>query len=489
MFPAFLQHFQSQPDEIMNMVKDSVACPVLGTVTEILQAKRNTAGYTWFAEHIFTRKSAVRELVQHPVASRFLETILKTADAQLFSELYSKYLRKKLWKYSCHPVSLYVIQAVIDSCRSRGQWRGIFDELEPNLPGLFERHLLAVVYRLTVAAHKFHSRRKPLFKHIHTLSQAAGQDLVMFLLLQSDGGPGAPKKSQFSYLGSTILQALFTWPAGHLPFLVGSLVGPQVDALVLAKDPSGSRVLEAFLTKKDIEFNSKRKLLKKFRGQWVDLAKDKFGSRTLETAFGCSPLDYKEVIAKELLPVLGELEHSTFGRFVVSKCQLRKYMKGKEQWLQAENKKRTTERLFEDLVKEEENIQKRKSKPGAAGVPAEPSSKRQKTKEKEDGEQEEEEEPKKEHKHKEDKHKHKHKESKHKHKDKKSKHKHKSKEKEEKEANADQKGEDLSFVLQALSVAPKAQARPAFKATPKANTAQRHEAAKAKAQKRKFMMS
>jgi hypothetical protein len=85
----------------------------------------------------FTPQKQIEQLIRHRIGSHFMQKAFQYASPEIFSHLYTVYLRKKMVDLCRDNNANWVVQQCIASVSDPAQVEMIFDELEPSIPSLF----------------------------------------------------------------------------------------------------------------------------------------------------------------------------------------------------------------------------------------------------------------------------------------------------------------------------------------------------------------
>lgn len=156
--------------------------------------------------------------------------------------------------------------------------------------------------------------------------------------------------------GCALLSTIFELPAKvNAQCVIGFLDCSVALLLDIARHPSGSRTIEAFLNSKTVSEASKSRVGRKLADNVGRvLAIDKFGSHVVEACWRrCTQGDLRTRISRNLLDEADNLRSNQYGRIVLSRCRVEEFSldpKAFEAKQVAQERKRI---LFEDLLNED----------------------------------------------------------------------------------------------------------------------------------------
>ncbi|XP_057864011.2 pumilio homolog 23 isoform X2 [Cryptomeria japonica] len=261
----------------------------------------------------------VLDLMMDPASSHLMEVILEVAPGYIYMEILNRYFRHSLLEIATHKSGNFVVQSLISSSRDEGQCcRALahavnFDSASPN----------CIIPRIL---------------HLEDFSyMAKGREWQW------------PSGNKMSVLGCLMLQNIFSYPNDFIQQFCSSIASMEIDHILqAAKDPGGSRVIEAFLSSK-APLKHKLRVISKFRGHFGELAQQPFSSFTVSKCFLAADVALKEVIASELTLVQAELSRLKHGPHLLKTCDITRYSKGPEQWRSSQSSKQSTRQAFSEV--------------------------------------------------------------------------------------------------------------------------------------------
>ncbi|XP_074414245.1 nucleolar protein 9-like isoform X1 [Zonotrichia albicollis] len=278
--------------------------------------------------------------LQDPDRSRLLEAAMTVLDPPGLRELFRGHLRGHLRGVASHRVANHGLQRLLDHA-PEDVVSEVLSELGPALQEPLARGHPGVILALLGAALR-HPRLqgealRSLFQALRCWAPPHHPHCVTALaqlrpLEGGDSGEEAePEPRPPSPIGSRALQLLlhFRDPA---PIVGGLRALPRPALPGLARSPPGSRIWDAILGSPNVPKNDKKRLLKRLKGHWGALAMDKSGSRVLDTAWACSPLQQRVQMASELAPLLPRLLRDPLGRGVARRLSLELFLRLRPRW-------------------------------------------------------------------------------------------------------------------------------------------------------------
>ncbi|KAL0701556.1 hypothetical protein Bca4012_057678 [Brassica carinata] len=263
--------------------------------------------------------------------SHLMEVILEVAPESLYNELFNKVFKNSLYDLSLDRSANFVVQVLISQAKNQEQMGIIWEELSPRIKDLLEQGKSGVVAFLLAASQRLQS-------HEHKCCEALADALcsknetrisIAPRLLFLDNYFYSQDKSDWEWapgakmhvMGCLILQEIFKFSSELIQPYITSLTSMKPEHTIeTAKDPSGGRVIEAFLAS-NAASKQKRRLIIKLRGHFGELSLHSSGSFTVEKCFDACNVALREVIAAELLDVKADLSKTKQG-FLLRKLDI-----------------------------------------------------------------------------------------------------------------------------------------------------------------------
>lgn len=298
----------------------------------------------------------VLDLVMDPTGSHLMEVILEVAPNSLYMEILNRYFRHSLLEIATHESGNFVVQSLVSSSRHQGQVNMIWDEIGSKFAELLNARKPGVVASLVGACRRFQTHQRECCRALaHAVnSDSASPNCIVPRILHLENfscGTGRsewqwPSGNKMSVLGCVMLQIIFNYPIDFIQQFCSSFASMEIDHILeAAKDPGGSRVIEAFLSS-NAPLKHKHRVISKLRGHFGELAQRPSSSFTVSKCFLEADLALKEVIASELAYVQAELSRLKHGPHLLRICDVTRYSKGPEQWRSSQGSKQSTRQAF-----------------------------------------------------------------------------------------------------------------------------------------------
>ncbi|KAG6541139.1 hypothetical protein Mapa_017510 [Marchantia paleacea] len=293
-------------------------------------------------------------------SSHLMEVIIQSAPNPLYVEIFQRFFRKRMLQLSLHQSANFVVQVLISCARHEGQVNMIFEELEGHFTDIVFEKRAGVIAALISACGRFHTKQREACRALAVAinsNKASPVDLVPRLLhLESAKNGTFPvdldslSDSKMSVIGSIILQTILSFPKECSQQFCSSIAALETVSLLHAvRDPSGSRVLEAFLESSAAPPKHKHRIISKLEGHFAEMALHPIGCFIVEKSYTAADIKLKERIAAELAPVQAELTKSRYGARISRRCDIIGYSKKPEQWRSKESTKQSTHKAFSEL--------------------------------------------------------------------------------------------------------------------------------------------
>ncbi|KAJ2521056.1 Nucleolar protein 9, partial [Coemansia sp. RSA 2049] len=306
------------------------------------------------------RNAYIEMMVEDVVGSHFLQTVVRTASAQLFQIIYDQYFAGKIRTLAFHPISNFVVQSVFACAKNEQQLDHMVKEAGPIFGDLLFKNRPGVVRALIDSAVRLQLNPKNIIGAIYNGLDANTQEernelinLLAFLIKYPDFVKADYNKLPFKIQGSLIIQSILQLSGdGQGPLLESVLSQDPTRMRSWCKDPSGSRIIEAILASMQVPTRTKRLMRERFSGHYADLALDKYGSHVVDAAWKTADIAFKESIVQELLQKETQLQDSRSGRIILRNCGIEYYKRRADQWRERERGLERKKHMFKDILGE-----------------------------------------------------------------------------------------------------------------------------------------
>lgn len=317
-------------------------------------------------------KTHVTSVLRSRVGSHVLEKLVEWAPPKFLKGFFKAHLKGRLVEFAMDGTANFVVQKFLQVSKEKSQISVAATELTGEFENLLKNNRSGVVRWLLQACNQASISQqlvtKATIEAIGISNPNHDKSTVTRLLQLGQRGQTHGddyRGSRFSPMGCAILQTFTEYPFEAVGRVVDSFLASQADQLFqCACDPTGSRVVESFLTSPTFHFHVKHKLLDKFTGKFAALASSKFGSFVLEKAFTLANKSRKILIATELGDAEERLGRSNNGRIMLNNLKISLFKRAPHIWEEQMRTVQKTKDIFADLIDNEpasaQNAPKRK---------------------------------------------------------------------------------------------------------------------------------
>ncbi|KHN16384.1 Pumilio like 23 [Glycine soja] len=341
-FQTVLRVLAGDDEELLHVI------PILLGCKDKNNAEDNFIGTRVVAE--------LKNLLKESKFSHLMEVVLEVSPEALFNELFTKVFRNSLFELSSHQHGNFVVQALISYASNQDLMELIWEELGPNLEGLFKMGRSGVVASLVAASERLHINEH---KCCQVLAEAVcpvdeSPKWIVPRLLFLDSCFTSEDKSNWSWqsgskmhvMGSLILQTVFRFRSECIqPYIISITSMEATHVLEAVVDARGSHVIEAFLCS-GASGKQKRRLVTKLQGHFGEVALTSSGAFTIEKCFTASNLSLREAIVSEMLAVRSDLSKAKQGSYLLRKLDIDGYAANPDHWRSKQASKESTYKDF-----------------------------------------------------------------------------------------------------------------------------------------------
>ena len=294
----------------------------------------------------------IKNMMQSRAGSHLMEAILGVAPKGLFNEIYRRFFRDKMISTAKHPVSNFVLQALLAATKDPEHVSSTLGELSQVFGTLLHEKRSGVVAATLAACARLKVAEKDSAKALArglTLKMEArkeGRSQLAPALFWLD----TPNYGRCSVLGSAMFQTLFKFNADCVPMFSESLVSmTDVEVFKVCQDSAGSRAIEAFLASPSQKQNLKKEFIAKLNGRWAQLGLSPVGSHVLEACYREADARGKELILSGLAGQEGPLNATRHGPILMRRLGVTQFKAAPDQW---KSKQKTAETMMSEFEKE-----------------------------------------------------------------------------------------------------------------------------------------
>ncbi|CAH9079071.1 unnamed protein product [Cuscuta epithymum] len=349
-----LEMLNSTRGNISNLAMDQYCSLVLQTALKLLvgnelelllKVVQIILGFDMDMDGNLIGRSRLQEISEHieePAYSHLIEVILEVSPDTVYNELLQRVFKTSLFQMSSHHCGNFVVQALASHAKSSEHIDVIWGELGTKFKELFEMGRSGVIASLIAATQKLNHREAECCQALASAVCVGDESLKCIIprILFLDSFFNSEDRLNWSWsshsrihvVGSLILQSIFRFHSELVKTFVSSITSlEEHQLLAVSKDPSGSRVIEAFLNS-NVSAKLKRKLVIKLQGHFGELSVHPSGSFMIEKCFNTSNLSLRETIVSEMLPLRAELSRTKQGPFLLRRFDIDGYAKQPDLW-------------------------------------------------------------------------------------------------------------------------------------------------------------
>ncbi|KAM4605384.1 nucleolar protein 9 [Polymixia lowei] len=373
---SFWYELKSLTESLMNNVNvsvtDSVASAVFQTMLTVCHRKRPKLCkqlLKGIVEYLTTRSAApgvspLLVFLKDQACSRLIETVFLLSHKALLRDLYKNHLKDQLVNLALHPIANFPVQRLVTAAANYKIFPRLFDELLQGVEAILAAGHMGVIVQLAESCAESGEKQTEMMQCLLNAFHCAepgtrhASCLPLFMSLltydvyyHSDTAEGGIQTevplASVCYHGSRLVQALAKFKERSL--LMNSLRSlTPADLLTLASHPSGSHVLQALITTSSDK--GRGKILARLKGQYVQMACSRLGSRVLEAVWNSASISQRESIAHDLVPSESQLRSDQFARHVWAKFALSHFLNRRAKWQEIQTGESKKRKLFSDIL-------------------------------------------------------------------------------------------------------------------------------------------
>jgi hypothetical protein len=303
----------------------------------------------------------INAMIYDNIGSRLIETLVESAPAKLFKNIYGTLFKERLASYARNEIASFVACRIMERL-GKDELLAAHELIAPTIPSLLERNRTNIVRTLIERCTVRGIDTKAVAVHINsTWDGPDGFEVKKLLKIDDtpdnkskkpDGIPPSANTTGKAFVANAPepVKAHFNVLAQSMLLVPGALSGLVLDALVgldgetlfaMSKDPIVSRTLQTAITTRTASIITVRKLVQHFYGHMGEMALDKAASHVVDCIWeGTHGLAFiRERIAEELAENEAQLRESPCGRAVWKNWKMDMYKRRRGDWVrQSKNK-------------------------------------------------------------------------------------------------------------------------------------------------------
>lgn len=258
---------------------------------------------------------------------------------------------KRLAELKC---TNFAVQKLFDNVKDKSEFELLFDELSDHFERILQIGFTGVILSICNACKRLNSKQIQFIKSLKSALHIARtpkspDDLIVAILKLKPIESCQDSNNYINIHGSVILQSLLAFQK-PIEIISGLMEMDNAKLISLIATAKGSFVVDAFFGAPFVGEKSKIKFIKKFGGEYLDLATNKFGSRILEKLYQHSDLSQQSRIVHELAAKLNQLESVHCGFIISKKFKVGVYKQNPSRWENVKDSQNTVEKLFKDII-------------------------------------------------------------------------------------------------------------------------------------------
>jgi hypothetical protein len=303
----------------------------------------------------------INAMIYDNIGSRLIETLVESAPAKLFKNIYGTLFKERLPSYARNEIASFVACRIMERL-GKDELLAAHESIAPTIPSLLERNRTNIVRTLIERCTVRGIDTRAIAVHINSTWDGPDGFEIKKLLKIDDTPDAKPRRSDnaasnanatgaaFVAKASEPVKAHFNVLAQAMLLVPGALSGLVLDALIgldsetlfsMSKDAIVSRTLQAALTTHNASTITIRKLVQRFYGHIGEMSLDKAASHVVDCIWeGTHGLAFiRERIAEELAENEHQLRESPCGRAVWKNWKMDMYKRRRGDWVrQSKNK-------------------------------------------------------------------------------------------------------------------------------------------------------
>ncbi|XP_071550706.1 LOW QUALITY PROTEIN: nucleolar protein 9 [Panulirus ornatus] len=329
---------------------------------------------TWFGSNSEEYVSSdVPLLFQDNCTVHLLEVIVTCCTSEQQSEVFQQYFKGNMKAFARHRLANFAVQRLLSSWKEKDTFGDLCDEMCEALEEAFLSGHMGVVHALAQACRRLKSKQSRCMQAIMQLLQCWEPErlqihLVPLLLWMLPFDAYETQRSEgklppVSLQGTLTIQELLCFEK-PIKVVKSLLMMDSANLRLMACDPRGSHVIDAFTSGPFVGSKSQDKLIWRYQGMYSSLACSKHGSRSLEALWKVAGIKLRTRMCSELLGDELKLKGSPFGIIIFTNFKVDLFKRGnRSDWEQLIDKTDKKRKMFDDLLKEDgEDKTKKKMK-------------------------------------------------------------------------------------------------------------------------------
>ena len=283
----------------------------------------------------------VAGLTYDPTGSHLIETVVEHAPGKAFKKLYKAVWKPRLASIAKNDAASYVAVKILQRL-GKDDLAEARDIILPVLAQLLENRRFNVIQTLVERCIARGAALQPVAEAFEANATKRKRSVLQAILQmdvspRTNAGPNdadSKKSPRADMHGSLLAQSLLEAPTISTLIQDSILATSSNSIMLMAKDPSASRVLQIALTSSASSPTFRKQLVPRFYDHFADLSTNASGSYLVESLWdGTNGLHFmKERVAAELSEHESELRDSPVGRNVWRNWLMDLYLRRRGEW-------------------------------------------------------------------------------------------------------------------------------------------------------------
>ncbi|XP_055692898.1 uncharacterized protein LOC129795537 [Lutzomyia longipalpis] len=283
--------------------------------------------------------SKLHKLFTTESSIRFLEVLIGVAGKKLFSKIFLRLFQGNLKELSLMKSANFCVQKILDNMKEKEELSSCFTELDAHTGEILQNGYTGVILSLCQACRRLEINQHQFIRSLkRALNCQKEGNFALCVLKLKPQEMVAEDTSTFVHIhGSLIVQEMLKF---RKPIdVIQSILTIPPDQLVnLLNTAKGSFLVDAFFASPHVGEKSRVSFVNHLIGFFIDLAINKFGSRSIERLFEASSSELRCKIIAELAEKINKLQSTPFGFIVSKKLHVAEYKQNAKRWNSIYNK-------------------------------------------------------------------------------------------------------------------------------------------------------
>uniref|UniRef100_A0A4P6D6J5 Putative nucleolar protein 9 rhodnius neglectus n=1 Tax=Rhodnius prolixus TaxID=13249 RepID=A0A4P6D6J5_RHOPR len=281
--------------------------------------------------------------------SRLLEAIIDVASPEIQEEIYQKIFLNHIGTLILSKKGHFAVCKLIKSCSNKITFANIVEGVKDKFIEIISANHFDILHALSDACVNTGEKQGEFLKNLTTAVGCSSPNKERYLFLCVISMKTCDEVStevdvNVNLHGSLIVQNIFKFKKPQ-KFIEAALSLNISTLKRILTDAKGCHVTDAFFDSSTVGAKSKDRLLNALKGHYIDLAVDKYGSRSFDVIWNYANQKQRTLIISELSR---QVMKTSFGTIIALKIGLEKYIKDKCAWERAYNSTNKTNKFVDN---------------------------------------------------------------------------------------------------------------------------------------------